>query len=99
MLDASDLVFIDQIETGFGRYAPDLNPRAYLNQPQDARSFGTFIESWLRDHGGTGRPAILIGESYGVRRAQLVTEDLLDRGIEARRAGADLGLSAGGQAA
>ncbi|MFT3725599.1 MAG: hypothetical protein QM773_18675 [Hyphomonadaceae bacterium] len=82
LLDVADLVFIDQTETGFGRYAPGVSHRPYLNQPQDARAFGTFIETWLRDHGGAERPTLLIGESYGVKRAQLVTEDLMRRGIE-----------------
>lgn len=82
LLDTADLVFIDQIETGFGRYGKGVSHRPYLNQPQDARSFGTFIETWLRDHGGADRPIILIGESYGVRRAQLVAGDLLLRRIE-----------------
>jgi hypothetical protein len=82
LLDVADLVFIDQTETGFGRYAPGVSHRPYLNQPQDARAFGAFIETWLRDHGGAVRPTLLIGESYGVKRAQLVAGDLLVRGIE-----------------
>ena len=82
LLDVADLVFIDQIETGFGRYAPGVAHRPYLNQVQHAHAFGAFIESYLGEHGGAARPTILVGESYGVRRAQLVTEDLLKRGIE-----------------
>lgn len=81
LLDVADIVFIDQIETGFGRYAPDIDPKPHLNQRADARTFADLIETWLKDHGGPERPAFLIGESYGVRRAQLVTEDLLKRGI------------------
>lgn len=81
LLDVADIVFIDQIETGFGRYAPDVDPKHHLNQRADARTFADLIETWLKDHGGTERPTFLIGESYGVRRAQLVTEDLLKRGI------------------
>ena len=81
LLDIADIVFIDQIETGFGRYAPGVDAKPHLNQRADARTFADFIETWLKDHGGTERPTFLIGESYGVRRAQLVTEDLLKLGI------------------
>lgn len=81
LLDIADLVFIDQIETGFGRYADGIDHTAYLNQRADADTFAQFIETWLQTNGGVQRPAFLIGESYGVRRAQLVTENLLKRGI------------------
>ena len=81
LLDVSDIVFLDQIETGFGRYASGANFHPHLNQRTDAYTFATFIETYLRDHGGPDRPLVLIGESYGVRRAQLVTEDLLARKI------------------
>ncbi|MFT3725603.1 MAG: hypothetical protein QM773_18735 [Hyphomonadaceae bacterium] len=43
---------------------------------------GTFIETWLRGHGGAAT-ADLATASYGVKRAQLVTEDLMRRGIDA----------------
>ncbi len=81
LLDVADLVFLDQIETGFGRYAKGVNRSALLNQRVDAYTFARFIETYLRENGGVDRPAILIGESYGVRRAQLVTEELLTRKI------------------
>ena len=81
LLDIADLVFIDQIETGFGRYADGIDKTAYLNQRADADTFAQFIQTWLQANGGAQRPAFLIGESYGVRRAQLVTENLLKRGI------------------
>lgn len=81
LLDVADLVFLDQIETGFGRYAENVDRRAMLNQRVDANTFAAFIETYLRENGGVGRPTILIGESYGVRRAQLVTEELLKRRI------------------
>ncbi|MDP3494400.1 MAG: hypothetical protein Q8R82_14915 [Hyphomonadaceae bacterium] len=81
LLDAADLVFIDQIETGFGRYAAGVDQTVYLNQRADADTFAQFIQGWLQAHGGIERPTFLIGESYGVRRAQVVTENLLKRGI------------------
>lgn len=81
LLDIADLVFIDQIETGFGRYASGIDQSTHLNQRADADTFAQLIHGWLQTHGGVERPAFLIGESYGVRRAQLVTENLLKRGV------------------
>jgi pimeloyl-ACP methyl ester carboxylesterase len=81
LLDVADLVFIDQMEAGYGRIAPGANRGKVLNPDGDAETFALFIETFRKTHRLEDRPLILIGESYGVQRAMKVTEKLNQRGI------------------
>jgi carboxypeptidase C (cathepsin A) len=66
LLDVADLVFIDPIEAGFGRFLGEGNMRASVEL--DAAHFAQFIETWLTVHPAHGE-IWLIGESYGAYRA------------------------------
>ncbi len=81
LLGAADLVFIDQIETGFGRIAADADRDAIISARGDVLTFAAFIETWLRDI-EPGRPVFLVGESYGVYRAIHVAHALHRRGVD-----------------
>ncbi len=70
ILDATDLVFIDPVGTGFSRpYTTEVGRRSYWTSKGDAAAVAQVIERWLDAHGRRASPRYLIGESYGTVRA------------------------------
>jgi carboxypeptidase C (cathepsin A) len=69
ILDASDLVFIDPIATGFSRASKDEKPEDFFGQSADLESIGEFIRLWTTRHERWLSPKYVCGESYGVFRA------------------------------
>ena len=69
ILDASDLVFIDPVATGFSRAARNEKPDDFFSQSADLDSVGEFIRLWTARHDRWLSPKYLCGESYGVYRA------------------------------
>jgi len=68
-LDATDLVFIDAISTGYSRPAPGENPAQFHGIVQDANWFSDFIYQYINRNQRWGSPKFLIGESYGTTRS------------------------------
>jgi carboxypeptidase C (cathepsin A) len=79
ILDASDLVFIDPIATGFSRAAKAEKSDAFFGQSADLESIGEFIRLWTTRHNRWLSPKYLCGESYGVFRAAGLAERLRSR--------------------
>lgn len=79
ILDASDLVFIDPIATGFSRAARDQKPEDFWGDTADLDSVGSFIRLWTTRNGRWLSPKFLCGESYGVFRAAGLADHLRDR--------------------
>ena len=79
ILDASDLVFIDPIATGFSRPVKDEKPEAFFGQTADLDSVGEFIRLWTTRHERWLSPKYLCGESYGVFRAAGLADHLRSR--------------------
>ena len=80
-LDATDLVFIDPVGTGYSRAARlDLAPK-FLSLNGDLESVGEFIRLYLSRNERWTSPLYLVGESYGTTRAAGLTGYLIDRGI------------------
>lgn len=79
LLDASDLVFIDPIATGFSRAMKDEKADAFFGQAADEESIGEFIRLWTTRHGRWLSAKYLCGESYGVFRAAGLAEYLRSR--------------------
>lgn len=69
LLDATDLVFIDPVSTGFSRPAPDADKKEFHGVREDVNSVGEFIRLWITRNDRWGSPKFLIGESYGTTRA------------------------------
>ncbi len=69
IVDASDLVFIDPVATGFSRPAGDENADHFFGNSADLDSVGEFIRLWTTRHSRWLSPKYLCGESYGVYRA------------------------------
>ncbi len=69
ILDATDLVFIDPVATGFSRPAEEGKAEQFFGQSPDIESVGEFIRLWTTRHERWLSPKYLCGESYGVFRA------------------------------
>ncbi len=68
-LDATDLVFIDAVGTGYSRPAPGENPAQFYGIIQDANIFSDFIYQYITRNERWASPKFLIGESYGTTRS------------------------------
>jgi len=79
ILDASDLIFIDPVATGFSRAAKDEKADQFFSQSADLESVGEFIRLWTTRHERWLSPKYLCGESYGVFRAAGLAEYLRSR--------------------
>lgn len=83
LLDVSDLVFVDAIDTGYSRVMPGVDNRQFHGQDGDIRAFGEFVAEYLRVYDRYPSPKFLIGESYGSIRAAGLAQELQSRhGIE-----------------
>ncbi|HQR31939.1 MAG TPA: peptidase S10 [Blastocatellia bacterium] len=68
-LDATDMVFVDAISTGYSRPAPGENTAQFYGVEQDATWFADFIYQYLTRNERWASPKFLIGESYGTTRS------------------------------
>jgi carboxypeptidase C (cathepsin A) len=83
LLDATDMVFIDAVSTGYSRTATGVSSEQFHGQTGDIRAFGEFIEGWLSTYSRWNSPKYLIGESYGTIRSAGLSAELQQRhGIE-----------------
>jgi carboxypeptidase C (cathepsin A) len=83
LIDATDLVFVDAISTGYSRTVPGVNSAQFHGQQGDLRAFGDFINEYLKTYSRWPSPKFLIGESYGTIRSAGLSQELQTRhGIE-----------------
>ncbi|MFZ0212371.1 MAG: hypothetical protein WBE20_01350 [Candidatus Acidiferrales bacterium] len=68
-LDATDLVFIDAVSTGYSRPVAGQNPAQFYGVVQDAEIFSDFIYQYITRNERWDSPKFLIGESYGTTRS------------------------------
>ncbi len=69
LLDKTDLVFIDPVNTGFSRVVEGEVPKQYHDFQKDIESVGDFIRLYTTRFKRWLSPKFLIGESYGTTRA------------------------------
>ena len=79
LLDVTDLVFIDPVETGWSRPLPGEDKAQFLGYSDDVRHIGEFIRIWLSRNGRWASPKFIAGESYGTTRAAGLAQYLQDR--------------------
>ncbi|MFB3902828.1 MAG: S10 family peptidase [Acidobacteriota bacterium] len=80
-LDATDLVFIDPVGTGYSRPArPELGKK-FWGLRGDLESVGEFIRLYLSRYERWSSPLFMVGESYGTTRAAGLAGYLIERGI------------------
>ncbi len=68
-LDATDMVFVDAISTGYSRPAPGQNPSQFYGIIQDANYFADYMYQYISRNERWASPKFLIGESYGTTRS------------------------------
>jgi carboxypeptidase C (cathepsin A) len=78
-LDATDLVFIDAVSTGYSRPAPGENPAQFHGIIADANWFADFIYQYITRNERWASPKFLIGESYGTTRSAELAGVLQER--------------------
>jgi carboxypeptidase C (cathepsin A) len=78
-LDATDLVFIDPVGTGYSRAAEDQKPSEFFGLHEDVASVADFIRLYATRYGRWTSPTFVAGESYGTTRGTALSQYLLDR--------------------
>jgi carboxypeptidase C (cathepsin A) len=81
LLDKSDIVLIDAINTGFSRAADPEMLKKFWGMQGDIESFGEFIRLYISRNERWSSPLYLFGESYGTTRSAGIAGYLADRGI------------------
>ena len=83
LLEASDIVFVDAMSTGYSRVVSGVDPAQFHGARGDMRAFGEFIRAYLTTFNRWSSPKFLIGESYGtIRSAGLALELQSRHGVE-----------------
>jgi carboxypeptidase C (cathepsin A) len=80
-LDATDIVMIDAIGTGYSRPADMQQAKKFWGLEGDIESFGEFIRMYISRYERWSSPLYLLGESYGTTRSAGVAGYLADKGI------------------
>ena len=76
VLDATDLVFIDPVSTGYSRAVPEKEAKNFHGITADIQSVGEFIRLYTTRHTRWTSPKFLAGESYGTTRAAALSGHL-----------------------
>jgi len=83
LLDVTDMVFVDAIDTGYSRVVAGVNNQQFHGQSGDLRAFGEFTNVYLTTYSRWPSPKYLIGESYGTIRSAGLSQEIQERhGIE-----------------
>jgi carboxypeptidase C (cathepsin A) len=78
-LDATDMVFIDAVSTGYSRPVAGENPAQFHGIIEDANWFADFIYQYITRNERWASPKYLIGESYGTTRSAELSGVLQNR--------------------
>ncbi|HEY1948423.1 MAG TPA: peptidase S10 [Bryobacteraceae bacterium] len=78
-LDATDMVIVDAISTGYSRPAPGENVNQFHGIIEDANWFSDFIYQYITRNARWASPKYLIGESYGTTRSAELSGVLQER--------------------
>ncbi len=81
ILDISDLVFIDPVNTGFSQVAGEGEAKDFLGVEEDVKAVGEFIRLYVTRNQRWNSPKFLAGESYGTTRAAALVNHLQGKGI------------------
>ena len=79
LMDATDMVFIDPIGTGFSRPVGEGTGKDFWGIDEDAASLAQFIAQYITRNKRWNSPKFLIGESYGTTRSAVLVNRLQSR--------------------
>src|SRR5262245_21757603 len=83
LLDVTDMVFVEAIDTGYSRVVSGVNNQQFHGQSGDLRAFGEFTNAYLTTYSRWPSPKYLIGESYGTIRSAGLAQEIQQRhGVE-----------------
>lgn len=80
LLDATDMVFLDPVSTGYSRPLPGEEKAQFHGVAEDLASVGEFIRLFVTRFERWSSPKYLLGESYGTTRAAGLSGFLQGRG-------------------
>lgn len=81
LLDRSDLVFIDAMQTGYSRIGGHGTPKQFFGIDEDAAAFAKFVRRYLGANDRWQSPKFLFGESYGTTRSAALAAVLQSQGV------------------
>lgn len=81
LLDATDLVFIDAVGTGYSRASDESDTKAFYGVDGDLDAFAGFISGYLTRYNRWSSPKFVLGESYGATRTAALANVLQRRGV------------------
>lgn len=81
LLDATDLVFIDPVGTGYSAATGKGADKDFWGVDEDIAEFGQFIRRWIAANDRAGSPKFLLGESYGTFRSAGLVDQLQKGGM------------------
>jgi carboxypeptidase C (cathepsin A) len=81
LLDATDLVFVDAVGTGYSQAVAPAKNADFWGVDRDAAVFRDFILRWRTVNHRTASPLYLFGESYGTTRAAVLAAQLEGAGV------------------
>lgn len=79
LLDVTDLVFIDPVNTGFSRAEDPKTLSEFLGVQEDIQSVGEFMRLWVTREERWSSPKFVAGESYGGIRGGGLAKHLQER--------------------
>lgn len=79
LLDVTDLVFIDPVNTGFSRAEDPKAVNEFLGVQEDIQSVGEFMRLWVTREERWRSPKFIAGESYGGIRGGGLAQHLQQR--------------------
>lgn len=79
LLDVTDLVFIDPVNTGFSRAEDPKNASEFLGVQEDIQCVGEFMRLWVTREDRWRSPKFIAGESYGGIRGGGLAQHLQQR--------------------
>ncbi len=76
ILDVTDIVYIDPVNTGFSRAHAGVDASQFFGVNQDIKYLAAWIERFVTHYERWGSPKILKGESYGTTRVAGLSRQL-----------------------
>lgn len=82
LLNVTDMVFVEEVGTGYSRLLGDSKISQFAGVDEDAEAFKQFIVRYLNKYKRWNSPKYLMGNSYGTTRDAVLANDLQGAGID-----------------
>jgi carboxypeptidase C (cathepsin A) len=82
LLNVTDLVYIEEVDTGFGRLLNGSKISQFAGLDEDGQAFTQAIVRYLGLNNRWNSPKYIMGNSYGTTRDAVVAHDLEEAGVD-----------------